>query len=59
MKFAAVTLLLTLALTTASVAAASEPGVHVDPGSPAGKEYQIPVSSTRSELARRRRRRLR
>lgn len=24
------------------------PGVHVDPGSPAGKEYQIPVASARS-----------
>lgn len=28
--------------------AASQPGVHVDPGSPAGKEYAIPVDSARS-----------
>ena len=28
-----------------------EPGVHVDPGSPAGKQYQIPISSARSEAA--------
>jgi hypothetical protein len=28
-----------------------EPGVHVDPGSPAGKQYQIPIASARSEAA--------
>ena len=28
-----------------------QPGVHVDPGSPAGKEYQIPVVGARSEGA--------
>jgi hypothetical protein len=32
---------------TASV----QPGVHVDPGSPAGKEYQFPVTGARSETA--------
>ena len=26
-----------------------QPGVHVDPGSPAGKEYQIPVAGARGE----------
>jgi hypothetical protein len=28
-----------------------QPGVHVDPGSPAGKEYQIPVVGARTEAA--------
>lgn len=27
------------------------PGVHIDPGSPAGKQYQIPVASARSFAA--------
>jgi hypothetical protein len=27
------------------------PGVHVDPGSPAGKQYQIPIPSARNETA--------
>lgn len=31
--------------------AATSPGVHVDPGSPAGKQYQIPISSARGETA--------
>jgi hypothetical protein len=30
-----------------SGAAAQEPGVHLDPGSPAGKEYAIPVEQER------------
>lgn len=34
-----------------SVALAAQPGVHVDPGSPAGKQYAIPVASARSEAA--------
>jgi hypothetical protein len=28
---------------------AQEPGVHVDPSSPAGREYAIPLDSTRSD----------
>ena len=28
-----------------------QPGVHVDPGSPAGKQYQIPIVGARSETA--------
>jgi hypothetical protein len=35
------------ALTFAAPAAALEPGVFVDPGSPAGKEYSIPLSELR------------
>ena len=27
------------------------PGVHVDPGSPAGKEYAIPLSEARAGIA--------
>jgi hypothetical protein len=27
-------------------------GVHIDPGSPAGKEYQLPVAATRAQLGR-------
>ena len=34
-----------------SGALALEPGVHVDPGSPAGKQYQIPIATARSEAA--------
>jgi hypothetical protein len=30
-------------------AAAVEPGVHVDPGSPAGKEYALPLDQARRE----------
>jgi hypothetical protein len=28
-----------------------QPGVHIDPGSPAAKQYQIPINSARSEAA--------
>jgi hypothetical protein len=28
-----------------------QPGVHIDPGSPAGKQYQIPIVGARSETA--------
>jgi hypothetical protein len=28
-----------------------QPGVHIDPGSPAAKQYQIPINSARSETA--------
>lgn len=31
--------------------AALEPGVHVDPGSPAGKEYTAPLSALRGEAS--------
>jgi len=30
---------------------ALQPGVHVDPGSPAGKEYQIPITAARGQVA--------
>jgi hypothetical protein len=41
-----------LGLTTAGPAlAAPGNGVHVDPGSPAGKQYAIPIPSARSEAA--------
>jgi hypothetical protein len=45
---AAVALALALALAFAAPALALEPGVHVDPGSPAGKEYAIPLSALRA-----------
>ena len=32
-------------------AGAVEPGVHVDPGSPAGKEYALPLEQARREAA--------
>lgn len=32
-------------------APALQPGVHVDPGSPAGKEYQIPITAARGQAA--------
>ncbi len=32
-------------------AAKDEPGVHTDPGSPAGKEYVIPLAGARREAA--------
>ena len=32
-------------------AGAAEPGVHVDPGSPAGKEYAIPIERARREAS--------
>jgi hypothetical protein len=32
-------------------AAAAEPGVHVDPNSPPGKEYALPLESARSDAA--------
>lgn len=34
-------------LSTAQPAAALEPGVHIDPGSPAAKEYALPVTQAR------------
>lgn len=43
-----------LAIAAPAAAAAGdglEPGVHVDPGSPAGKEYQFPIPATRSETS--------
>lgn len=38
-----------LALTFPPAAVAAEAGVFIDPGSPAGKEYALPVDSGRSE----------
>jgi cobalamin biosynthesis Mg chelatase CobN len=37
---------------TAPVAVAQEPGVTIDPGSPTGKEYAIPVQSARQQAAK-------
>lgn len=55
MRLSAVSILMAgmLALPGASWAAHGRPppGVHVDPNSPAGKEYQIPVTAIRSQLA--------
>jgi hypothetical protein len=38
---------------TQSALAATQlgPGIHVDPGSPAGKEYRIPIESARGETS--------
>jgi hypothetical protein len=44
-------LLSALAVPSAAVADQPQRGVHVDPGSPAGKQYAFPVSSARSEAA--------
>jgi hypothetical protein len=41
--------LLLAALLPSASAAQDEPGVHVDPGSPAGKEYEIPLEGARQE----------
>ena len=38
-----------LVLASASPAAAVEPGVHVDPNSPAAKEYAIPLQAARND----------
>jgi len=38
-----------LAFVAAPGATAAEPGVHVDPGSPAGKEYAIPLDQARND----------
>lgn len=35
----------------AAAASGPSPGVHVDPGSPAGKQYQIPISAARGETS--------
>ncbi|HLB21607.1 MAG TPA: hypothetical protein VK605_05820 [Solirubrobacteraceae bacterium] len=43
----ALVLLATTCLTTPQVASALEPGVHVDPGSPAAKEYALPLNQAR------------
>lgn len=51
-KLLAATLVAALALLTqCSIAIALSPGVHVDPGSPAGKQYGIPIASARGETA--------
>ncbi|MHB8658448.1 MAG: hypothetical protein ACYC91_10925 [Solirubrobacteraceae bacterium] len=43
---------LTVGVASATAAqSALAPGVHIDPGSPAGKQYAIPVASARSETA--------
>lgn len=41
----------TLLLPGSALASGTPSGVHVDPGSPAGKEYQLPVSSARGEAS--------
>ena len=38
-----------LVLGLGGTASAVEPGVHVDPGSPAGKEYAIPLDQARND----------
>jgi hypothetical protein len=40
-----------MVLATAPAAGAAERGVHVDPGSPAGKEYAIPIERARREAS--------
>jgi hypothetical protein len=46
------TVLLALTPGTALAAGGSlQPGVHVDPGSPAGKQYQIPIAAARGETS--------
>src|SRR4051794_31174635 len=40
---------ITLAAAAPALAAAAEPGVHVDPDSPSGKEYAIPLDSVRRD----------
>jgi hypothetical protein len=40
-----------LLLGTPGAATAQERGVHVDPGSPAGKEYAIPIERARREAS--------
>jgi hypothetical protein len=44
---AALVLLATSCLTAPPVASALEPGVHIDPGSPAAKEYALPLDQAR------------
>jgi hypothetical protein len=39
------------AVTPQIAVAAPQSGVHVDPGSPAGKQYAIPITSARTEAA--------
>jgi hypothetical protein len=43
------TAVLFLCAVAPQVAAAEEPGVHVDPDSPSGKEYAIPLDRARSD----------
>jgi len=45
---AGVAVLMAVGLPGGALGKGLPPGVHVDPGSPAGKEYQIPVASARS-----------
>jgi hypothetical protein len=44
-------LVLSVALVGPSASFAAEPGVHVDPNSPAGKEYQLPLETARQQAA--------
>lgn len=48
---AGVAVLMAVVLPGGALGKSLPPGVHVDPGSPAGKEYQIPVASARSLAA--------
>jgi len=47
----ALAIALTGAAALAAPAAALEPGVHVDPGSPAAKEYGVPLSQLRQSAS--------
>jgi hypothetical protein len=51
--FAAVVVVVLCAFAPQAALAASgpPPGVHVDPGSPAGKQYSIPIPSARGEAS--------
>jgi hypothetical protein len=52
MRFALAVAIASAMLAPGAVRAQSlPPGVHLDPGSPAGHEYQIPIPSARSETA--------
>ncbi len=48
---AGVAVLVAIAFPGGALGKSLPPGVHVDPGSPAGKEYQIPVASARGLAA--------
>ena len=43
--------ILLAALLPSAAAAKDEPGVHVDPGSPSGKEYAIPLEGARRDAS--------
>jgi hypothetical protein len=43
--------LLLVAYPAIAAAAGLPPGVHIDPGSPTGKQYQIPISGARNQTS--------